>query len=235
MPSTPKSRPGDITSKWFFDNVFDQAEEALRIISGDSPTDYIYTENEATNSLTRRGILTGGIKPDDTFSSLNLTSDGRLKVDTSISIQDIELDVGLEHANDSVALADRSNDNFLRIEADGSLNVNAALSGILDDDSILIVGTDDGTLSGNRQLAKINNENLYVKDEDLQAEVADLKDKVPSKLITEEFDDIEMSYVAGGNGVGQLEVVTYKNGGLTVGTINLTYDSDHRLIRAQRI
>ena len=32
VPSTPKSRPGDITSKWFFDNVFDQAEEALRII-----------------------------------------------------------------------------------------------------------------------------------------------------------------------------------------------------------
>jgi hypothetical protein len=45
-------------------------------------------------------------------------------------------------------------------------------------------------------------------------------------------DYIALTYVASGNGVGQVETAIYKtggSGGTTVATLTLTYDSSHRI------
>lgn len=50
--------------------------------------------------------------------------------------------------------------------------------------------------------------------------------------VTSGFDYIALTYVASGNGVGQVETATYKTGGAlgtTVATITLTYNADHRI------
>lgn len=51
-------------------------------------------------------------------------------------------------------------------------------------------------------------------------------------LIPEVYDYIALTYVAAGNGAGEIETVTYKNGGAsgtTVATLTLGYDGSDRL------
>lgn len=51
-------------------------------------------------------------------------------------------------------------------------------------------------------------------------------------LVTEGYDYIALTYVASGNGEGQIETATYKtggSGGTTVATITITYDSSDRI------
>lgn len=48
-------------------------------------------------------------------------------------------------------------------------------------------------------------------------------------LITEPYDNIELSYVASGNGAGEIETVVYKSGATTVATLTLTYDASNRI------
>jgi hypothetical protein len=51
-------------------------------------------------------------------------------------------------------------------------------------------------------------------------------------LVTEPYDYIATTYVAAGNGAGQIETVTYKSGGAggtTVATLTLAYDGSDRL------
>ena len=50
-------------------------------------------------------------------------------------------------------------------------------------------------------------------------------------------DYIELTYVASGNGVGEIETVTYKIGGasgITVGALTLGYDASNRLSTVTR-
>jgi hypothetical protein len=54
-----------------------------------------------------------------------------------------------------------------------------------------------------------------------------------SSLVPEEYDYIAMTYVATGNGAGEIETVVYKlggSGGTTQATLTLAYDASHRLI-----
>ena len=53
-----------------------------------------------------------------------------------------------------------------------------------------------------------------------------------SGLVSEPFDYILLTYVASGNGAGEIETVTYKQGGAsgtTVATLTLTYDASDRI------
>lgn len=50
--------------------------------------------------------------------------------------------------------------------------------------------------------------------------------------ITKSYDYIGVSYVAAGNGVGEVETLVFKTGGAggtTVGTVTLTYDGSGRV------
>lgn len=51
-------------------------------------------------------------------------------------------------------------------------------------------------------------------------------------LVTDAYDYISLTYVASGNGAGEIETVTYKtggSGGTTVATLTLTYDASNNL------
>ena len=51
-------------------------------------------------------------------------------------------------------------------------------------------------------------------------------------LIPSSYDYIALTYVAAGNGAGEIETVTYKtggSGGTTIITLTLTYDASDRI------
>jgi len=51
-------------------------------------------------------------------------------------------------------------------------------------------------------------------------------------LVKDPYDYIALTYVAAGNGTGEIETVTYKNGGVggtTVALLTLTYDASDRI------
>lgn len=51
-------------------------------------------------------------------------------------------------------------------------------------------------------------------------------------LVPEEYDHLTLTYVASGNGVGEIETVTYRtggSGGTVVVTLTLAYDASNRL------
>ena len=52
---------------------------------------------------------------------------------------------------------------------------------------------------------------------------------VGGKLVPERYDQIDLSYVAAGNGVGEIEIAIYKLDALTVATLTLSYDAQNRI------
>lgn len=48
-------------------------------------------------------------------------------------------------------------------------------------------------------------------------------------FVTEPFDEIDLTYVPSGNGVGEIQTATYKLAGVTVNILTLSYDSSNRL------
>jgi len=59
-----------------------------------------------------------------------------------------------------------------------------------------------------------------------------LEDRLPGGLVPDEFDYQALTYVAAGNGAGEVETITYKvggSGGTTVATVTLTYDASDRV------
>lgn len=57
------------------------------------------------------------------------------------------------------------------------------------------------------------------------------------KLVPFQYDYISLTYVAAGNGVGQIETATYKTngvGGTTVATLTLAYDANNKLSSVTR-
>lgn len=51
-------------------------------------------------------------------------------------------------------------------------------------------------------------------------------------FVTDPYDYVALTYVAAGNGAGEVETATYKSGGaggVTVATITITYDGSDRI------
>ncbi|MBC8553199.1 MAG: hypothetical protein H8D23_26565 [Candidatus Brocadiales bacterium] len=55
------------------------------------------------------------------------------------------------------------------------------------------------------------------------------KVKIAGSLVPESYDEITLTYVSAGNGVGEIETVTYKKDGSTIATLTLSYDGDDKL------
>lgn len=56
--------------------------------------------------------------------------------------------------------------------------------------------------------------------------------QVADGLSIPKYDYIKLTYVAAGNGTGEIETVTYKSGGasgVTVGALTLAYDANNKL------
>lgn len=61
-----------------------------------------------------------------------------------------------------------------------------------------------------------------------------LRTSLLGALVPEAYDEIDLTYVAAGNGVGEIETVTYSLEGSTVATLTLSYDSSDRLSNVVR-
>ena len=53
-------------------------------------------------------------------------------------------------------------------------------------------------------------------------------------LVPEKFDGVALTYVASGNGAGEIETVIYSLGGNPICTLTLSYDSQSRLVNVVR-
>jgi len=53
-------------------------------------------------------------------------------------------------------------------------------------------------------------------------------------LVTEPFDEQDYTYVAAGNGAGEIETIVYKLSGATIATVTYTYDASDRVINSKR-
>lgn len=71
----------------------------------------------------------------------------------------------------------------------------------------------------------------------IESDIADLNARLAGNLVPETFDYVALTYVAAGNGIGEIETVTYKTGGAggsTVATLTLAYDGSDRLSSVTR-
>lgn len=64
--------------------------------------------------------------------------------------------------------------------------------------------------------------------------VANKSISLGGNLVPEQYDAIELTYVAAGNGAGEIETVTYKLDTVTIATLTLSYDVSNRLIGVVR-
>lgn len=55
-----------------------------------------------------------------------------------------------------------------------------------------------------------------------------------ASLVPEAYNEIDISYITSGNGVGEIGTVQYINNGELVATLTLQYDSSDRLINVTR-
>jgi hypothetical protein len=61
------------------------------------------------------------------------------------------------------------------------------------------------------------------------AKLNDLNARLGGSLAPVEHDELEITYVAAGNGAGEIETVVYKLATATVNTLTLSYDASNRL------
>jgi chromosome segregation ATPase len=71
----------------------------------------------------------------------------------------------------------------------------------------------------------------------IESHINDLNARLAGNLVPETFDYISITYVTVGNGIGEIETVTYKaggSGGTTVATLTLSYDANDKLASVTR-
>lgn len=108
---------------------------------------------------------------------------------------------------------------------------NLDVATVATEDSIAI---GDGT-SGNLAKVGLNSDAstyaLKVKDDDANASLTTLVNKLPAGIIPVKFDQIVTTYVGA---TTDISTVVYKSAGVTVATLTLSYDGSNRLIDVTR-
>lgn len=88
----------------------------------------------------------------------------RLAVDASLSVDNVNLNVDLNSDTDQVAVEDPDSGAHIKVNPDGSINVNVTVDAA-DGDSALSVGTEDGTTTGTPHVIQINSDKELVTRE----------------------------------------------------------------------
>lgn len=71
----------------------------------------------------------------------------------------------------------------------------------------------------------------------IESDINDLETRLAGALVPETFDHLDLTYVASGNGQGEVETVVYKtggSGGATVATLTLAYDGNNNVSSVTR-
>jgi len=150
-------------------------------INNTSKTFNIYLDEDFTTSPTSIDLSSGWlISEAELVNRLQTTSSA---VIDNVEFRDVSVNLGLDSNEDSIAIKDTDGDE-LNVNTDGSINVIVQDIAIdsTDGDSILVVGTEDGTPTGTQHNLKVGSDkNLRVKDEDattiLNNIYAELQDK----------------------------------------------------------
>ena len=125
---------------------------------------------------TPRGPVQGEILIDPKTGYPINTVGGKLDVNASVTatIGEIEIDA----ATSSVRVEDPDTGAHVKVETDGSINVNTKIEAS-QGDSALVAGTEDGTLTGTQHIAKIGSDGkLEVKDTAADASLASIDSKL---------------------------------------------------------
>jgi len=56
-----------------------------------------------------------------------------------------------------------------------------------------------------------------------------------TNLVPEDYDEINIAYIAAGPGIGEMGLITYKKDTVTVAVLQLDYDSQNRLTNVKRL
>lgn len=172
-----------------------------------------------------KGVTQGNTLVDpNTGQPIDVVTDSegtrRLAVDANITAQVPQIQVELDYEEDSVSIGDPNTDTTLKINPNGSIDANVEIDAA-DGDNIAIVGTEDGTLTGTRHVAKIDALNdLSTYDNRVWTLMNTIRQ---SRAIDVAFDDIE---VTAKNDDGNPTTVVVRYLGLPVRTLTLVYDAD---------
>lgn len=80
-------------------------------------------------------------------------------------------------------------------------------------------------------------QSLNTSTDNIEADIDALNARLAGNLVPETFDFIALTYVAAGNGAGEIETVTYRTGGAAgsiVATLTLAYDASDRISSVTR-
>jgi len=83
--------------------------------------------------------------------------------------------------------------------------------------------------AGEYNTAQLNNIEKISGDYFLKVLQADSSGNFLTPFVPDNYDSIELTYVSSGNGIGEVETVTYKLSSTTVATLTLSYDAQNRL------
>ena len=78
-------------------------------------------------------------------------------------------------------------------------------------------------------LAQLNNIEKLNGDYFLKTIQANSNGDFLAPFVPVNYDEIEMTYVPSGNGVGEIQTVTYKLDSATIATLTLSYNGDNKL------
>jgi hypothetical protein len=154
-------------------------------------------------------------------------------------LQDIEADIESGNAAQATAANQTTIIAELQdIEADVEAG-NTTLTSI--DGKITAVDTDDVTITSSvlptGAATSANQATEIASLSSIEADLTDLNARLAGNLVPELFDYIALTYVAAGNGAGEIETVTYRTGGAAgtiVATLTLAYDASSRLSTVTR-
>lgn len=144
------------------------------------------TKRSSGTVFTPKGVTQGNTLIDpNTGQPVDVIQDNtgtkRLAVDANITAQVGDLEVNLDADNDSVSIGDAASGNLLKVNADGSIDANMELDAT-SGDSVLVVGTEDGTPTGTQHNFKIDSDgNLIVLDENTASKLDDILTELTQK------------------------------------------------------
>ncbi len=90
-------------------------------------------------------------------------------------------------------------------------------------------GSDGSTVTTIDPAGLATSANQVLEIADLDSIKTSLLTKLTGSLVPTAFDEIDLTYVPSGNGVGQVQTAVYKLAASTVKTLTLTYDSSNRI------
>lgn len=85
-------------------------------------------------------------------------------------------------------------------------------------------------------LGNKNTKQIVSHTDDVEEVLQDIEDKLGSLIGFEipAHDEIDITYVASGNGAGEIATVVYSDNGTPVATLTLSYNSDNKLSNVVR-